>query len=599
MSDDTIQIRVQRSGRGKAAVTLTFPDGTAHTDKIDLADAKQRAKFVAKAVRGKKGITKPVRQDLAAALEREAAAGKGDGGRVTQADMLTRLALGADLFHTPGGHDSEAYATFAVGDHKETWRIGSNGFRRWLSRLYYAETNRAPGAEAIQEAVNVLAGEATFNRPEIPVAVRLAEHGGAIYLDLADAEWRAVEITAAGGRVVTDCPVRFVRKRGMLPLPVPVAGGSVDELRSLVNLPDDAGWRLFAAWLLAALRLDRPFPILAVNGEQGSAKSTLCKMARALIDPNVAPLRRPPGDERDLAIAAGNGWLVAYDNLSGVPPWLSDALCTLATGGGFGTRELYSDDDEKLFYAMRPILVNGIEEVATRPDLLDRSIILTLPTIPDEERQDEEELWRRFDELRSRILGALLSAVSAAMRNRPAVRLASKPRMADFALWVVAAEPALGWPAGSFLATYTANREGANAVALESSVVVPPILALVEREGTWHGTVKALLAELNKVADEQTRAERDWPKSPQGLGGKLRRLAPALRRAGVNVVFHERTKTGVPVTLEQTGKTSSPSTPSSSGDPAHAGPGEEGELDEHGSPACSGPDDSEMVEWTA
>jgi hypothetical protein len=339
---------------------------------------------------------------------------------------------------------------------------------------------------------------------------------------------------------------------------------------------------------------------LVINGEQGSAKSTLCKMGRALIDPNVAPLRRPPRDERDLAIAAGNGWVVGYDNLSGIQPHLSDALCSLATGGGFATRELYSDDEEKLFCAMRPVLINGIEDVVTRPDLLDRALTLTLPTIPDDRRREEDELWQEFERRRPRILGALLTAVSAALRNKPSVRLTSKPRMADFASWAVAAESALGWPAGGFLAAYLANRDGSNAVALESSVVAQPVLTVVEKQtdGIWHGTVKELLAELDKVVDEATRKGREWPTSSRKLGGELRRLAPVLRRAGIDVTFHDRTRTGVPVTLERSSKTSSPSTPCSPGSSGAPPVGVRGEHDVLVSPARSPSTDSEVIEWT-
>jgi hypothetical protein len=472
----------------------------------------------------------------------------------------------------PGrGHASEPYATFPVGGHKETWAVTGIGFRRWLSRLYYETTGRVPGSQALQDAINVLAGKAAYDGAERPVAVRLAEHNGAIYLDLGDPDWRAVEITAAGWRVVTDPPVRFVRKPGLLPLPDPVAGGSVDELRPLVNLPDDAAWRLAVAWLVAALRPDRPFPILAVNGEQGSAKSTLCKMLRALIDPNKSPLRRPPRDERDLAIAAHNSWVVAFDNLSGIRPDQADTLCSLATGGGISTRQLYTDADEILIEAMRPMMVNGIEEVATRPDLLDRAITLTLPTIPDHLRRDEEELWREFEQRRPRILGALLTAVAAALANKPAVRLTNKPRMADFAIWIVAAEPALGWPKGSFLSAYSANRDGSTAAALESSAIAQPVLALVERHGTWTGTVKQLLGELDSVAGEAARKDRDWPTNPRKLGGDLRRLAPALRRAGVNVELPKKTRAGQPVTLERVGPPRSQCSQPSP-DPPDAGP---------------------------
>ena len=348
----------------------------------------------------------------------------------------------------------------------------------------------------------------------------------------------------------------------MLALPVPVSGGKVDLLRDLINLPDHDGWRLLVAWLIAALRPGLPFPILVVNGEQGSAKSTLCKMAKALIDPNKASLRRPPREDRDLMIAATNSWIVAYDNLSEISPRLSDVLCMLATGGGFGARELYSNDDEKLFDATRPVIVNGIDDLATRGDFLDRSIRETLPTIDEDKRRDEEELWNKFYELRPRILGALLDAVVAAMKNRPNVKLSQKPRMADFALWGVAAEPALGWPKGAFLAAYNHNRSGANSLALESSIIAPCIIALVDKEEIWNGTAKELLAQLEETyADEKIRKHKEWPTSPRKLSGELRRLAPNLRREGMEVVFGRHGRKGTPITLEKTGKTSSPSSP--------------------------------------
>jgi hypothetical protein len=264
-------------------------------------------------------------------------------------------------------------------------------------------------------------------------------------------------------------------------------------------------------------------------------------MGRALIDPNVAALRRPPRDDRDLMIAAVNGWIVALDNLSGLAPALSDALCTLATGGGFATRELYTDADEKLFDATRPILLNGIEDVATRPDLLDRAVCLTLPEISEQDRRDEDELWREFNSVRPRVLGALLDAVAVGLRELPSTHLASKPRMADFALWVAAAETALPWESGAFLKAYRGNRATANETALEASIIVGPLLSLLKDGKPYEGTVGDLLDALEAgSADEKTRKRKEWPTSPRKLSGELRRLAPNLRRAGVTVTFLER-----------------------------------------------------------
>jgi hypothetical protein len=555
---------------GRARLTARLPDGTTFSDKVDVADARGRERFLRGLCKGRKGVN---RKAVALELERiagelvakpadkEAGANGAEKKRLSQADRLVLLAGDVEVFHTPGGYDSEGYASLRVNGHRESWPVSSKGFRRWLSKRFFDEYGKAPGGQALQDALNVIAGKAVHEGPEYEIAVRLAEQGGYIWLDLADPDWRAVRIGPDGWEVVSDCPVRFVRKRGMLALPEPVRGGRLEELRPFVNLPDDDSWVLLVAWLVAALRPGRPFPVLALNGEQGSAKSTLCRMARDLLDPNVSPLRRPPRDDRDLMIAASNGWVVGFDNLSGIRPELSDTLCCLATGGGFGTRELYTDDDEKLFAAMRPVLLNGIEELATRADLLDRAITLTLLAISEERRRDEAELWRQFEEVRPRVLGALLDAVSAALRNLPGTRLTSKPRMADFALWVTAAAPALGWSAETFLSAYARNRGHGTALALEGSILAQPLFALVEQNAPWQGTARQLLDALEAGhADDQTRRHRDWPTTPRKLAGDLRRLAPSLRAAGVEVTF-EREAGGQRrriIHLEQSRTASSP-----------------------------------------
>lgn len=140
--------------------------------------------------------------------------------------------------------------------------------------------------------------------------------------------------------------------------------------------------------------------------------------------------------------AANNGWLIALDNLSHLSPWLSDAMCRLATGSGFATRELYSDADEAMFAAQRPIILNGIEELATRDDLLDRSLLLYLPTIPEDKRKHEAGFKRVFEAASPLILGAILDCVSSAMQTLPGINLKRLPRMVDFAQCACAAAPA-------------------------------------------------------------------------------------------------------------------------------------------------------------
>jgi hypothetical protein len=448
-----------------------------------------------------------------------------------QATILVALAAGAELFHDAAG---EGYATVTVESHRETHRLRSRAFRRWLCGRFYAAHKRAPSAQALQDALGVLEARASFDAPEFSVAVRLAAHGDSILLHLADSEWRSVEATAAGWRIVTKAPVKFIRPRGLLPLPLPVAGGTVAELGRFINVGSEDDWRLAIAWLLAAMRPRGPYPVLVLNGEQGSAKSTTARVLRSLIDPNLSPLRSEPREPRDLAISASNSWLVAFDNLSYLPAWLSDALCRMATGGGFATRGLYTDDEEVIFDAQRPVILTGIEELATRSDLLDRAIVLHLPPLPEERCRPEAELCAEFEKARPRILGALLDVMAGALHESPSVKLPRHPRMADFALWATAAELALGWERGSFLKAYTGNRAEANDLALDASPIAGMLRELAELGG-WEGTCGDLLAKLAEEGGDKATRSQSWPKTPRALSGQLRRLAPNLRRAGVNV----------------------------------------------------------------
>ena len=456
--------------------------------------------------------------------------------RPSQSSTLVALALkaGCQVWHTG---DGDPYATIAVGEHQEHWPVRSRGFRRWLAQVYYRQTaGSAPGTQAQQDALNVLEGKAVYDGRQHEAAVRVTQHEGAIYLDLANDKWQAVRVTTKGWKVVDKSPVRFRRAKAMLPLPTPAPGGDVAALRSFLNV-SDADWPLVVAWLLAGYRQSGPYPVLCLHGEQGSGKSTQARALRRLIDPNTADLRCEPKEPRDLMIAANNGWVVALDNISYLPPWLSDALCRLSTGGGFATRTLYENDEETIFDATRPLLITGIEEVATRSDLLDRSILVTLPTIPEHRRRPECEFWQAFTKAQPMILAALLTAVSEAMRNLPSIHLARLPRMADFAVWATAGEQAMGLERGAFMAAYNANRAVANESALESSPVAKVILDMMAATTWWSNTASELLSELEHVADDKTKRLKGWPQSPRALSGIIKRLAPNMRAAGIDVEF--------------------------------------------------------------
>ena len=477
--------------------------------------------------------------------------------------------------------------------HRETHPLRSRAARNWIARRYHEAFGAVPTSQNLQEALNVLEGRAVHESSQLDVHLRLAEHAGAIYIDLGDDQWRAVEIDRTGWRVIAEPPVRFRRPPQLLPLPEPSAlspcGTHMDclqvhanentgaggegsgapalvstsgatgsasalphasgltpqaphwprDLRKFLNITDDH-WPLVLGWLVAALRPRGPYPVLCLHGEQGSAKSTAALLLRSLVDPNAAPLRGEPKEVRDLMIAATHSHVLCFDNLSRLPDWLSNALCRLSTGGGFSTRTLYENDVETIFSASRPSILVGIDELATRGDLIDRAVLVTLSPIDAARRRPEEDLLAEFAVVRPAIFGGLCTALSTALANLPTTKLARYPRMADFARWATAAEPALGLEPGEFLRAYENNRATAHELALEGHPLVAALEELLEArdDGYFETSATGFLDALKALTNRRHRRDAAWPKSPRALSGTLRRLAPALRTMGIDVRFH-------------------------------------------------------------
>jgi hypothetical protein len=208
----------------------------------------------------------------------------------------------------------------------------------------------------------------------------------------------------------------------------------------------------FRDWLIAGFQADQDQP------PTGSAKSTLAKVLRLLIDPQACPLLALPKSTRDLVATVVNGWLLAYDNISTIPIWLSDSLCQLVFGLGFASRTLFTNDERNVVHARRPVILDGIEDFVTRGDLRDRSVFLHLPRIAPSVRLAESEFWQAFRGDYPRILGGVLDGIVAGLSKLPSVRLAESPRMADYARWGEAFARGVGWGDGTFLTSYSDNR---------------------------------------------------------------------------------------------------------------------------------------------
>ncbi|ACK50489.1 conserved hypothetical protein [Methylocella silvestris BL2] len=383
----------------------------------------------------------------------------------------------------------------------------------------------------------MLDARANSEGPERAPWRRVGAQEGKLYVDLGDAAWRAVGITPHGWSVLEKHDLPFIRSPRMRPLCEPEAGSSIDELRAFANIATEDDFLIVVAWLVAALRERGPYPILVLNGEQGSGKSSFSRLLRSLIDPASPAIQGPPKDEQNLIVTAQNGHLIIFDNLSHIGAELSDGLCRLATGSGFAVRALHTDKDDNIFDGARPIAVNGIPALAERADLAERCVTARLASIPEDRRRPEDEIERDWNIARPRILGALYDAISSALRNIGTTRLARSSRMADFEKWLAAAEPGLGWEAGSFSAAYERRRRDSQSAAFESDVVAVAIEDFMTRDHArvWSGTATELLGQLSGNVGEQVRQMRIWPKTAQGLGNCIERSIPVLRTKGILV----------------------------------------------------------------
>jgi hypothetical protein len=365
-------------------------------------------------------------------------------------------------------HDTcqKPWATFAVNGHLENRQVRSEAFRLHVSRTYYRRRRAALSEQAISSAINALAAKAMFDGPEHKVYHRQAWLDGNVYIDFGNEQWQVIEIRPASAeckpcwRILEshEVPVKFRRSPGMKPLPTPVAPEDAcpELLFDFINVKEEDR-PLVLGFLIGAPWPEPPYPPLVVHGSQGSAKSTVSWQFADLIDPHEEPLIGMPKESRDLAVAAENRRMIAIDNVSSLSQEKSDALCRLASGAGFSVRRLYTDAEEVTLSGGRPLILNGINPVASSPDLADRAIFLELP--PLREYKPDRLLREEFEKAKPAIFTGMLNAVSIALaRVQQAEEQLMKsdrlPRMADFVVWATAAEPALGLADGEFLQAY-------------------------------------------------------------------------------------------------------------------------------------------------
>ncbi len=491
----------------------------------------------------------------------------GEEGDGTIADALVEMVVDkAQLFHGPDGAAFATVKDFSVLGNasdsatrvsvEKTFKLDTSGFDDWLSHAFYRHTAEERGGRgtaasdtAIRTAKTTLAGIAKHDGKEQPVYLRAAPWQNGYIIDLGDEDWRVIEALPTGWRILDKSPVPFWRPSPMRPLPVPVRGGDLSRLWDFLNIPDKVR-PLVLAVMLDSWRPETAFPVLEFVGAQGTGKSSTQEKYRRLIDPNAVNLRAAPKNVEDIFIGAGCNWLVSLNNLSHLSPQQQDALCNLATGGGFASRKLYTNADEILIECKRPVVINGIVPLVTAQDLTDRVVHVELE--PIQEYRDETEIEAAFTEAAPGILGALLDLFVATLAILPEVKPERLPRMGSFAKLGEAMYQAQGHQPGEFLALYAENRTHSVARGLEASPVATAIREMVDAHRgqaniVFNGTMKGLLESL----ETHREGAKSWPRSARGLGDVLRRQSPALLAVGIRIDIGKLGRKGVPVTVKR------------------------------------------------
>ena len=452
----------------------------------------------------------------------------GSKGSSMSSQLVDFVVERAELFH-----DENRDSFALVKSVQETYRLTGSKFKSWLMAAFYKEHGKAARDQSVREALQVLDGLAQHDGEQKSIHIRVAQVGEAIFVDLAQpGNSVAAKIEAGSWALVQEHEVRFLRPDTMRPLPTPVAGSAgIDALWQFVNVPEGARL-LVLAWLLECLRPDGVFPVLELLGEAGSAKSTTQRMLRMLVDPNASNLRSPPKSVEDVFVSAGVNWVVSFENVSHLTPPMQDAMCVLATGGGFAKRKLYSDGEESVINVMRPVVLNGISASVTAHDLIDRSICVEPQRL--QTRREDGDIQREFEAAYPALLASLFQLMAQTLKELPAARLpeGENIRMAGFARLGVAMERALGAPAGEFLHQFHAARQESITRTIDSSPVATALLEWFEarQHAPAEMPVKSLLAEVERHKPHGAEA---WPKTAKGFGDALRRAAPSLRYLGI------------------------------------------------------------------
>lgn len=426
------------------------------------------------------------------------------------------------LFHD--NLDQTYISVPSKGGGERTLSLAGKEAKLWLKRLYYETTGSPLNSQAFSDALANINAKALYDGEQKTTSLRIARHKKSIYWNRGDKEGTVIKIESEGYKVIKKSPVSFLCSGNMSALPLPEGPDPclLAELQDLFAV-DDSTFHRILAFLISSIKPEGPYLCLIVQGEQGSGKSYLTSLIKESIDPSQASKLRLPTSERELMIMAAQFHLTVFDNISGISNNLSDALCTLATGGGFAARQLYTDEELKIFVESRPFILNGISGITHRADLLDRSLSINLPSMSPEKRKTESELKQKFREIHPYLIDFLLRVTSTALKRYDEVNAPNDIRMADTARWLIAAEPETGLPKNSLINAIRQSQNEIVTETMERNSLAVALHQMLEENGVFDGTVGELLS---VIGERRFKHDRFFPTTPAQLSKELDRLIP-------------------------------------------------------------------------
>lgn len=429
----------------------------------------------------------------------------------------------------------ECFIVIDFDQNKQVWNIESHQFKEWLMYQHYEQFGSTVSSSAFNDALTVMMGKTRFQSPTIETNKRIAKSEDSYFLDLGTSNWSSVKINRLGWSVIAENPANFIRFAGSLPLPTPRPGADIKDITEFLNLSSEDDLLLTLAFVLECMRPETPYPVLLLDAEQGSAKSTTQKYIKSLIDPAAMHLRVAPDSITDIFVAARNDHILSYNNISSLSSKEQDALCCLSTGGGYSKRKLFTDLEESMIDIKRPVILNGIGSIGSSADFLDRCILLQLPKIESNSRKSEQALSKEFATKHPTLLYSLLDLFANTLAILPFVALKESPRMTDFAELGTAMCIALGESESKFLDIYKQNLQKSNEEIIDANPVALGVQSILSSPN-----IGSIECNFNQLLNELRRSQIDQaslPKSPRGLASALKRVAPALRRSGILVEF--------------------------------------------------------------